>query len=191
MNATATNETPVSVRMTVAEWNQVIGILSEHPFRVVAPLIGKIHGQAMTALGGQPVPDGPLIHEGKVMVWRIDNSSAVDALPAIPAPADRGLLFGRQRSHRRCGHRGRRLVAEHDPRGNPQRRHRRRDRSEQRGQLATARRDQRDHRGQHLAAARRRDDDRADFLHHAERHSGPGPGCLGHAAQPLEPCQRG
>jgi hypothetical protein len=59
MNATATNETPVSVRMTVAEWNQVIGILSEHPFRVVAPLIGKIHGQAMTALGAQA--DGPLI----------------------------------------------------------------------------------------------------------------------------------
>ena len=54
MNATAANETPLSVRMTVAEWNQVIAILSEHPFRVVAPLIGKIHGQAMTALGAQP-----------------------------------------------------------------------------------------------------------------------------------------
>ena len=63
MNATAaavTNETPVSVRMTVAEWNQVIAVLSEHPFRVVAPLIGKIHGQAQAALGGQP--DGALIH---------------------------------------------------------------------------------------------------------------------------------
>jgi hypothetical protein len=54
------NETPVSIRMTVAEWNQVIAILSEHPFRIVAPLIGKIHGQAMTAIGGT-VADGPLI----------------------------------------------------------------------------------------------------------------------------------
>ena len=62
MNAKpATNETPVSIRMTVAEWNQVIAVLSEHPFRVVAPLIGKIHGQAQAALAMQQ-PDGALIH---------------------------------------------------------------------------------------------------------------------------------
>jgi hypothetical protein len=63
MNATAagpSNETPLSVRMTVAEWNQMIAILSEHPFRVVAPLIGKILDQAKTALGAPPA-DGPLI----------------------------------------------------------------------------------------------------------------------------------
>ncbi len=58
---TASNETPLSIRMTIAEWNQVIAVLSEHPFRIVAPLIGKIHGQAMTALGAAPTANGPLI----------------------------------------------------------------------------------------------------------------------------------
>lgn len=33
----------VSVQMTAGEWNQVITILAEGPFRVVAPLIAKIH----------------------------------------------------------------------------------------------------------------------------------------------------
>ena len=60
MNATATaaDSKTVPILLTVVEWNQVLAILSEHPFRVVAPLISKIHSQAQTALGA--AQNGPL-----------------------------------------------------------------------------------------------------------------------------------
>jgi len=35
----------LAVTLTVAEWNQVLALLSEGLYRVVAPLIGKIHAQ--------------------------------------------------------------------------------------------------------------------------------------------------
>ena len=35
----------LAVTLTVAEWNQVLALLSEGLYRVVAPLIGKIHTQ--------------------------------------------------------------------------------------------------------------------------------------------------
>jgi hypothetical protein len=54
----------VKVELPVAEWNQVIGLLAEHPFRVVAPIIGKIRAQAQAALNAAAQPaalaNGPL-----------------------------------------------------------------------------------------------------------------------------------
>lgn len=37
----------ISIRMTAAEWNQTIAVLGEGPYRIVAPLIAKIHQQGM------------------------------------------------------------------------------------------------------------------------------------------------
>lgn len=37
---------PIQICLTVAEWNQVIGLLGEGPYRVVAPLVAKIQTQA-------------------------------------------------------------------------------------------------------------------------------------------------
>jgi hypothetical protein len=45
----------VSVQMTAAEWNQVITILAEGPFRVVAPLIVKIQNHFRPD-GAAPLP---------------------------------------------------------------------------------------------------------------------------------------
>lgn len=38
--------TPLSVTLTALDWNQVLSVLSEGPYRVVAPLIQKIGEQA-------------------------------------------------------------------------------------------------------------------------------------------------
>ncbi len=43
----------IPVTLNAAEWNQVLAVLGEGPFRVVAPLITKIHGQALKANGAQ------------------------------------------------------------------------------------------------------------------------------------------
>jgi hypothetical protein len=37
----------LTVRMTAAEWNQVLAVLSEGAYRIVAPLIIKIRDQGM------------------------------------------------------------------------------------------------------------------------------------------------
>ena len=37
----------VTVRMTAAEWNSVLTVLSDGPFRIVASLIQKIRDQGM------------------------------------------------------------------------------------------------------------------------------------------------
>jgi hypothetical protein len=49
----------VKVELPVAEWNQVIGLLAEHPFRIVAPLIGKIQSQAQAAVLAAQRPPAP------------------------------------------------------------------------------------------------------------------------------------
>jgi hypothetical protein len=41
----------IPVTLSATEWNQVLAVLGEGPFRVVAPLITKIHGQALKANG--------------------------------------------------------------------------------------------------------------------------------------------
>jgi len=38
----------ISVELTAVEWNTVLGLLAEGPFRIVAPLITNIRDQAMT-----------------------------------------------------------------------------------------------------------------------------------------------
>jgi hypothetical protein len=38
---------PINVTLTAGEWNQVLAILGEAPYRVVAALIGKIQGQGL------------------------------------------------------------------------------------------------------------------------------------------------
>jgi hypothetical protein len=37
----------ISVALTASEWNQVLAVLAEGPFKVVMPLITKINEQAM------------------------------------------------------------------------------------------------------------------------------------------------
>jgi hypothetical protein len=49
---------PIPIEMTVAEWNQVLAALAEGPFRVVAPLIGKIREQATAAVARLSPPEG-------------------------------------------------------------------------------------------------------------------------------------
>jgi len=48
---------PAKVEMTIGEWNTVMALLAEHPFKIVAPLIGKIQQQGQAALPA----NGPLI----------------------------------------------------------------------------------------------------------------------------------
>ena len=43
--------TPLSVTLTALDWNQVLSVLSEGPYRVVAPLIQKISEQAQAGAG--------------------------------------------------------------------------------------------------------------------------------------------
>lgn len=40
----------ISVTLTVEEWQGVLGILGEHPYRQVKPLIDNIQAQATAAL---------------------------------------------------------------------------------------------------------------------------------------------
>ena len=47
----------LTVRLTAAEWNQVLSVLSDGPFRIVAPLIQKIRDQGM-AQDVQSPPNG-------------------------------------------------------------------------------------------------------------------------------------
>jgi len=37
----------ITVKLTAAEWNQVLATLAEGPYRTVAPLLAKIQKQAM------------------------------------------------------------------------------------------------------------------------------------------------
>ena len=59
---------PAKVEMTVGEWNQVIAVLSEGKFSVVAPLISKIIAQGRAALPEAPRPaaNGPEPEAGHV-----------------------------------------------------------------------------------------------------------------------------
>lgn len=50
----------IVVRMTAAEWNQTIAVLGEGPYRIVAPLIAKIHQQGMAAQSGSTNGAAPL-----------------------------------------------------------------------------------------------------------------------------------
>jgi hypothetical protein len=51
----------LTVRMTAAEWNQILAVLSDGPYRVVAPLILKIRDQGM-AQDLQPANSGDTAH---------------------------------------------------------------------------------------------------------------------------------
>lgn len=42
-------ETPIPVTLQAQEWNLVLDVISDGRFRVVAPLIQKIHEQAQAA----------------------------------------------------------------------------------------------------------------------------------------------
>lgn len=37
----------INVQLTAAEWNVVLTLLAENPYKVVAPIIGQIQQQAM------------------------------------------------------------------------------------------------------------------------------------------------
>jgi len=54
---------PISVTLQAQQWNVLLGVLAEGPYRVVAPLIGAITEQAQraggaAAAGPAPRPNG-------------------------------------------------------------------------------------------------------------------------------------
>jgi hypothetical protein len=50
------------IEMRIGDWNQIITLLTDHPYRVVAPLIGQIIEQAKPYLP----PDPPGISNGPI-----------------------------------------------------------------------------------------------------------------------------
>jgi hypothetical protein len=53
----------IAISLTVAEWNQILLVLAEGAFRIVAPLITKINEQANAAAGApQAQPPGAALH---------------------------------------------------------------------------------------------------------------------------------
>jgi hypothetical protein len=47
----------VAVSLTITEWNQILAMLSDQPFKAVAPLIGQITQQAQAAVAAsEPSP---------------------------------------------------------------------------------------------------------------------------------------
>jgi|tagenome__1003787_1003787.scaffolds.fasta_scaffold20266473_2 hypothetical protein len=56
-------ETPIGITLQAQEWNVVLGILSDAPFKMVAPIIQKLGEQAQqgaqaAAHGAAPRPNG-------------------------------------------------------------------------------------------------------------------------------------
>jgi hypothetical protein len=49
-------EDKVAVALTVNEWNTVLNILGEQPFKVAASMIGQITGQVQTAITSSERP---------------------------------------------------------------------------------------------------------------------------------------
>jgi hypothetical protein len=56
MQSINTDLIPAKVELTIVEWNQIITCLMDHPYKLVATLIGKIIDQAKTALPPAPAP---------------------------------------------------------------------------------------------------------------------------------------
>lgn len=50
----------VSITLTAGEWNNVMALLAEQPFKVSAPLINQIQQQAMMSTQGAQMDDQPL-----------------------------------------------------------------------------------------------------------------------------------
>lgn len=44
-------DAPIEVTLTAAQWNAVLGVLQEGPYRIVAPLIAEIMRQAQAGAG--------------------------------------------------------------------------------------------------------------------------------------------
>jgi hypothetical protein len=60
---TSEDTTKLTITLQVSEWNQILAVLADAPYRIVAPLIAQIAGQAQEAQGfmGQnqaPLPNG-------------------------------------------------------------------------------------------------------------------------------------
>jgi hypothetical protein len=49
-------QTPLSVTMTALQWNQVLQVLGEGPFRIVGPLINAIQHQCMSQMPAEHIP---------------------------------------------------------------------------------------------------------------------------------------
>jgi hypothetical protein len=53
----------LTITLQVAEWNQILAVLADAPFRIVAPLINQITAQAQSVQGiaernPMPLPNG-------------------------------------------------------------------------------------------------------------------------------------
>jgi hypothetical protein len=55
---------PVTITLNAQEWDQIIGLLAEHPYKLSARFINKISGQAQRSKAGQtmPLPNGSALH---------------------------------------------------------------------------------------------------------------------------------
>jgi hypothetical protein len=60
---TSEDTTKLTITLQVSEWNQILAVLADAPYRIVAPLIAQIAGQAQEAQGivghnHAPLPNG-------------------------------------------------------------------------------------------------------------------------------------
>jgi len=57
--------TPLAVTLQAQQWNAVLAILSDQPYRVAAPLIDAITGQANAGVAAlPPPPSAPVLANG-------------------------------------------------------------------------------------------------------------------------------
>jgi hypothetical protein len=51
---------PVSITLVAQEWDQIIALLAEHPYKISAALINKISTQAQRSGPPAPLPNGQI-----------------------------------------------------------------------------------------------------------------------------------
>jgi hypothetical protein len=67
MDQTEIDKIPAKIELPIGAWNTIIAYLTDHPFKVVAPLISEIQRQACAFLpppapaAAGPVPNGPMV----------------------------------------------------------------------------------------------------------------------------------
>ena len=55
---------PIEITLSAAEWNVVLGMLAEAPYRVAAPLINQIQEQARAVAAGGANGASEAVHVG-------------------------------------------------------------------------------------------------------------------------------
>lgn len=68
----------IPIHMSLQDWQQVLNLLSQHPFNVVAPLIGQIQNQAQQSMAAQQSLSAGAQIRGNVGGNGIDLASGED-----------------------------------------------------------------------------------------------------------------